>query len=147
MKKFALSSLFALAAALFAAVALAQDAPKFKELSNAEFDQLLAKPNGLLIIDLRRPDELSKIGGFPVYLSIQAADLEKSVAWIPKDRAIVTVSNHTTRSGKAAEFLASKGFKVAGVVGAQTYEEKGGKLTKVAVPPPRQPAADAAKKS
>lgn len=41
----------------------------------------------------RRPDELASIGGFPVYLSVQAAELEKSLAWIPKDRTLVTVSN------------------------------------------------------
>jgi len=37
------------------------------------------------------------IGGFPVYLSIQVADIENSLEWIPKDRTIVTVSNHANR--------------------------------------------------
>ena len=79
--------------------------------------QLLAKPNELLIIDLRRPDELTRIGGFPVYLSIQAKELEQQLAWIPKDRTIVTVSNHAARSGRAADLLTAKGFKVAGLLG------------------------------
>src|SRR6187399_603163 len=107
------------------------------ELSRSEFEQLLTKPNELLIIDLRRPDELTRIGGFPVYLSIQAKDLEKQLDWIPKGRTIVTVSNHASRSGRAADLLTAKGFKVAGLLGAQTYEEQGGKLTKIEVPPPR----------
>ena len=107
------------------------------ELTRAEFEQLLTQPNELLIIDLRRPDELTRIGGFPVYLSIQAKDLEQQLAWIPKDRTIVTVSNHAARSGRAADLLTAKGFKVAGLLGAQTYEEQGGKLTKIEVPPPR----------
>ena len=107
------------------------------ELTRAEFEQLLTKPNELLVIDLRRPDELTKIGGFPVYLSIQAKDLEQRLEWIPKGRTIVTVSNHAARSGRAADLLTAKGFKVAGLLGAQTYEEQGGKLTKVEVPPPR----------
>jgi len=118
--------------------------PLSHELTRAEFEQLLAKPNELLIIDLRRPDELTRIGGFPVYLSIQAKDLEQQLAWIPKDRTIVTVSNHAARSGRAADLLTAKGFKVAGLLGAQTYEEQGGKLTKIEVPPPRNPAAAAA---
>jgi hypothetical protein len=72
-----------------------------------------------------------------VYLSIQPEQLEKSLAFIPKDRAIITVSNHGGRSGKSADLLAEKGFKVAGYVGAQYYEEQGGKLTKIAVPAPK----------
>ena len=105
-------------------------------LTREELDKLLARPQNLLVIDVRRPDEVSKIGGLPVYLSIQLGDLEKSLVWIPKGRTIVTVSNHAKRAGTAADLLASKGFKVAGAVGVQTYEEAGGKLTKVAPPPP-----------
>ena len=131
----------------FAAEPAATPAPKkalSHELTRAEFEQLLTKPNELLIIDLRRPDELTRIGGFPVYLSIQAKDLEQQLAWIPKDRIIVTVSNHAARSGRAADLLTAKGFKVAGLLGAQTYEEQGGTLTKIPVPPPRQASPAAA---
>jgi rhodanese-related sulfurtransferase len=109
-------------------------ASKAHVLSREELDKLLAQPGKVLVIDVRRPDEVSDIGGVPVYLSIQAGDLEKSLAWIPKDRLIVTLSNHAGRAGKAADLLASKGFKVAGAAGAQTYEQQGGKLAKVARP-------------
>ena len=53
----------------------------------------------------------------------------------------MTVSNHAARSGRAADLLTAKGFKVAGLLGAQTYEEQGGKLTKIEVPPPRTACA------
>jgi rhodanese-related sulfurtransferase len=105
-----------------------------KVLTNAEFDNLLASPDKVLLIDVRRPDEISTNGGFPVYLSIQAGDLEKHLAEIPRDRLIVTVSNHAARGGRAADLLASKGFKVAGTIGAETYEADGGKLVKIAAP-------------
>jgi len=114
--------------------------PKSPKIDRAQLDSLLSKPDQILIIDLRRPDEVSAIGGFPVYLSIQADQLEKSLAFIPKDRAIITVSNHAGRSGKSADLLASKGYNVAGYVGAQYYEEEGGTLTKI-VPPPVSKAA------
>jgi rhodanese-related sulfurtransferase len=104
-------------------------------LSNAELDQLLAHPESLVLIDVRRPDEVSAIGGFPVYLSIQLKDLEKSLAWIPKDRTVVLVSNHAGRAGKAAAILTAKGFKVAGAVGAQTYEKAGGTILHIPAPP------------
>ncbi len=119
--------------------AAAQTQPAFKAhvLTRAELDALLAHPEKVLVIDVRRPDELTSIGGFPVYLNVQIAELDKELAWIPKDRQIVTVSNHAARAGKAADLLTSKGFKVAGAVGAQTYESEGGKLTRIVPPPPK----------
>ncbi|MCV2348302.1 rhodanese-like domain-containing protein [Paucibacter sp. Y2R2-4] len=117
---------------------------KSPKLSRAELDALLAKPDQVVIIDVRRPDELSSIGGFPAYLSIQSKELEKNLGFVPRDRAIVTVSNHAGRAGAAADLLASKGFKVAGAVGAQDYEAEGGSLVKVSPPPPRTATAPAA---
>jgi gluconolactonase len=98
-------------------------------LSRAQIDALLARPNEILILDVRRADEISAIGGFPAYLSIQLADLERSLAFIPRDRAILTVSNHAARALKAAALLAARGFKVAGAAGAQNYAAEGGTLT------------------
>jgi rhodanese-related sulfurtransferase len=106
-------------------------------LTNAELDKLLAHPESLVLVDVRRPDEVSSIGGFPVYLSVQLKDLEKSVAWIPKDRTVVVVSNHAGRAAKGADILASKGFKVAGAAGAQTYEKAGGTIAHIAIPSPQ----------
>lgn len=116
-------------------------------LTREELDELLARPQKLLVIDVRRPDEVSKIGGLPVYLSIQLNELERSLAWIPRGRAIVTVSNHAKRAAKAADLLASKGFKVAGAAGVQTYEEEGGKLTRIAPPLPPSTANGATTRS
>jgi len=112
---------------------------KAKVLSRAELDDLLSHPERVLLLDLRRPDEISTNGGFPVYLSIQIGELEKHLSEIPKNRVIVTVSNHAGRAGRAADLLESKGFNVAGAVGAQLYEAAGGKLLKMEPP---KPAAD-----
>ena len=114
---------------------------KTPKLNRAQIDALLAKPESLVIIDVRRPDELSKIGGFPVYLSIQTEEIEKSLAFIPKDRSIITASNHAGRAGKVGDLLTSKGYKVAGAVGVQNYEEEGGKLTKIEPPAPKPATA------
>lgn len=117
---------------------------KSPKLNRAQVDELLAKPDQVVVIDLRRPDELTKIGGFPVYLSIQSKELEKSLSFIPKDRTLVTVSNHAGRAGAGADLLASKGFKVAGAIGAQDYEAEGGTLTKIVPPAPKVADAGAA---
>lgn len=127
----------------FAQTQVANAAPAAKyeakspKLNRAQIDKLLSKPEQLIFIDLRRPDELTKIGGFPVYLSIQLADLEKSLAFIPKDRTIVTVSNHAGRALRGADLLAEKGFKVAGAAGVQDYEAEGGTLSKIVPPAPK----------
>ncbi|MES2579364.1 MAG: SMP-30/gluconolactonase/LRE family protein [Pseudomonadota bacterium] len=115
----------------------AKKPPISKKLNRAEVDALLAKPNEVVLIDLRRPDELIKIGGFPVYLNIQAKELEKYVDFIPKDKAVATISNHAGRAHAGADFLIGKGFKVVGAIGAQDYEAEGGVLTKIAPPAPK----------
>lgn len=137
MKKIVLLILFA------AAVSFAQQQPanapsKAKIFTRSEFDALMAKPGGVLLIDVRRPTEIAQNGGFPVFLNIQAADLEKHLAEIPRDRPILTVSNHAHRAGIAADLLAGKGIKVVGAIGAQVYESEGGTLIKYA---PEKPAA------
>jgi rhodanese-related sulfurtransferase len=119
-------------------------APKAHVLTREELDKLLAQPDKVLVIDVRRPDEVSTNGGLPVYLSVQIGDLEKEIAWIPKDRQIITLSNHAARAGHAADILAAKGFNVVGAAGAETYEQQGGTLTKIPVPPPRPSSAGGA---
>ncbi|HIV71048.1 MAG TPA: rhodanese-like domain-containing protein [Candidatus Aquabacterium excrementipullorum] len=113
---------------------------KAKRLDRAEVDALLANPDKLLVIDLRRPDELIKYGSFPVFISVQNKDLEKYLAYLPRDRKVLTVSNHAGRAGAAADLLSSKGFDVAGATGSEDYEKQGG--TAVAhITPPAQSAA------
>jgi rhodanese-related sulfurtransferase len=90
---------------------------------------------------VRRPDEIGTIGGFPVYLNVQPGDLEKRLPLIPKDRVIITVSNHASRAKRAADLLQKNGFNVAGAAGAQDYEAEGGALVKIA--PPTRNAASA----
>ena len=110
---------------------------KAKRLGKADVDALLAKPESVLFIDLRTPGEHIQYGSFPVFLSVQNKDLEKQLAWLPKDRQIVTVSNHSQRAGAAADLLAAKGFNVAGATGSEEYEVEGG--TGVAHLVPRAP--------
>lgn len=139
-----LGQLLILALAVSAGQALAADAApaqaaatehpytaKAPKLNRAQLDVLLAKPSEIILIDLRQPDEVTKIGGFSAYLSIQSKELENSLAFIPKDRAIITVSNHAGRAGKGADLLTAKGYKVLGAVGVQDYEAEGGTLVKI----------------
>ncbi len=111
------------------AAAHAAEAPsKIPVLTRAQLDALLATPDKVVFIDVRRPDEVSEIGGFPFYLSIQISELDRFVAAIPKDRQVVVVSNHAGRGQKGAEILAAKGVNVVGAAGVQNYEQEGGTL-------------------
>jgi len=114
---------------------------KTLRLNRFAFDALLARPEQLLVIDVRRPDEITKSGGFPVYLSIQTADVQRSLSFIPRDRLIVAVSNHAHRAGAVGDILAGLGFHVVGAIGALDYQDEGGVLTKIAPPAPRAAAA------
>jgi rhodanese-related sulfurtransferase len=123
--------------------AVAPDAAKpiSAKLNRQQVDGLLAYADQVLIVDVRRPDEIASIGGFPTYLSVQAKDIESGAVFIPRERTLITVSNHAGRALKAADALLAKGFKVAGATGAQDYEAEGGKLTKIAAPAPKVAAA------
>lgn len=116
---------------------------KTERLNRAALDKLLGHPEKLLFVDVRRPDELTRLGGFPVYLSVQSKSLEDSLEYIPKGRQIVTISNRAHRAGDAGDILLAKGYKVAGAVGVLDYEDQGGTLLKVAVPPAKVAAAPA----
>jgi rhodanese-related sulfurtransferase len=118
-----------------AAASAAQWKYKTPRLKAAEVDALLAQPEKLLVLDLRRPDELIKYGSFPVYLNIQNKELEKQLAYLPKDRVILTVSNHAQRAGRAGDLLSEKGFKVVGATGSEDYEQEGGKAVAHIQPP------------
>jgi gluconolactonase len=112
-------------------------------LNRAQIDALLATPDKVLVLDVRRADEISSIGGFPAYLNIQAAELEQFLPFVPRDRKIVTVSNHAARAIRAGALLASRGFQVAGAAGAQDYEAQGGRLVGRKAVPAAAAAADA----
>lgn len=154
----AIHRLLALSLALGSALAFAQQAPsspasapapevwnyKTKKLSRNEVDTLLGQPKKLLVIDVRRPDELVKYGSLGVYLNVQYKDLAEALDYIPKDRTIITVSNRAHRAATAGDLLSSKGFKVAGALGSEDYREAGGTIVKIAVPPPRTPAGASA---
>lgn len=121
---------------------------KFKShrLTRAEVDTLLAKPGEVLFVDLRRPDEFIQFGTFPVFLSIQNGELEKQLGWLPKDRPLVLVSNHSQRAGAAADLLAARGYDVIGATGAEEYEVNGGTaVAHIRPPAPRVAAASAPK--
>ena len=107
---------------------------KTKQLDRTAVDALLAKPKKVLFLDVRRPDEVVAKGSFPVFLNVQIDDLKNELDFIPRDRTIVTISNRAHRAGDAGDLLSSKGFKVAGAIGTQDYEDQGGTIRRIVAP-------------
>lgn len=114
------------------------------KLNKNQIEGYLSYPDQVLVLDIRRPDEITKIGGFPAYLSIQLKDLEAGTVFIPRDRTLLVVSNHANRAFRAGDLLLGKGFKVGGAIGVQDYEAEGGKIVRIAPPAPTVAAAPAA---
>ena len=108
-----------------AAVGAEQEVPV---LSREQVDQLLATPETVVFIDVRRADEVAAIGGLPAFLNIQASEIDRFISYIPRDRAVVTISNHSGRARKTAGILRDRGFRVAGAVGVEDYAAAGGTL-------------------
>jgi gluconolactonase len=97
-------------------------------LTREQIDALLATPDKVTFIDVRRADEIAASGTVPVFLNIQVSELDRFLPYIPRDRKVVTISNHAGRAARAATLLRSKGFDVAGAFGAEDYAAKGGTL-------------------
>jgi gluconolactonase len=97
-------------------------------LDRAQIDSLLATPGQVTFIDVRRADEVAAIGSLPVFLNIQSSELDRFLDYIPRDRPVVTLSNHAGRARRAAAVLAEHGFHVAGAAGVQDYQDQGGTL-------------------
>jgi hypothetical protein len=88
-----------------------------KVLTLAEFSRLSATADHMLIIDVLTSEQVQQTGRFPVYLGIEPIALASSLAWLPRDRTIVTVSSDGVRNIQAADLLIRSGFNVAGAVG------------------------------
>jgi gluconolactonase len=108
-----------------ATAAVQQEVPV---LSRQQVDQLLTTPDSVVFIDVRRADEVAAIGSLPVFLNIQASEIDRFLGYIPRERTIVTISNHAHRALTVAALLRDRGFTVAGAVGVEDYAAQGGTL-------------------
>jgi len=121
-------------AIVFVGTAHAQGSPtapaqqEIPVLSREQVDQFLATPGAVEFIDVRRADEVAAIGSLPVFLNIQASEIDRFLGYIPRDRTLVTISNHAHRALAVAAQLRERGFTVAGAIGVQDYEAQGGTL-------------------
>lgn len=77
-----------------------------KEVNN----QMKVRPN-LIILDVRKPDEVKELGKIPGALHIRLNSLTKNLDKLPKDAAIIIYCKGGARGTMAVGFLGILGYK------------------------------------
>ena len=123
--------------------------PAYKVLKAPDLEKLLAEGEKYLILDVRRPDEISKLGTVKGYINIPVEVIAERYAELPKDKPIISLCNRARRATTAADLLKEKGYTIAAVGGLEDIktEEGGPKLITVFPPaPPEEKKPEAEKK-
>lgn len=87
------------------------------EIRPEQLRDLLARGKTPLILDVREPEE-TRLAPFAGALEIPLAEIPERLAEIPTEEDIVVLCHHGIRSGRAAAYLATRGFgRVSNLVG------------------------------
>jgi rhodanese-related sulfurtransferase len=62
-----------------------------KKLTTEDLEKLLEKKDSIFFLDVREPDEISRLGSIKGYVNIPLGQLESRLKEVPKDRVIVTL--------------------------------------------------------
>jgi hypothetical protein len=92
MRRIVLSLCGALLIATMAHAQSQTPAPAAPQAPKMDSDDVFAlvEKGEVFFLDVREPDELEKLGTFEGYVNIPLGQIEKRLAEIPKDKAIIT---------------------------------------------------------
>jgi rhodanese-related sulfurtransferase len=79
------------------------------EVSPAELDAEIKAGTALFLLDVRESDEL-EVSVLPNVHHIPLGQIENRYAEVPKDQDVVIICRSGGRSGRATEFLMSRGY-------------------------------------
>lgn len=93
---------------------LVENAPPVRQLSVEEVYQILQNQPGAIIIDVRTQEEFN--GPLGHIAGAQLKPVQEMQTWAAqidslKDKQLILICRTVNRSGKAAEYLRSRGFK------------------------------------
>jgi rhodanese-related sulfurtransferase len=66
-------------------------AAQTQTISAEELEKYLQKKDKVFFLDVREPDEITKLGSVPGYVNIPLGELEKRLNEVPKDKLIITL--------------------------------------------------------
>ncbi|GAE33164.1 rhodanese-like domain-containing protein [Halalkalibacter akibai] len=89
---------------------------QMEEITPTEVSQRINEGKRDSIIDVREHDEIAE-GAIPGIHHIPLGELEDRLSEIDKSKEHILVCRSSARSGRAAEFLKSKGYKVKNMAG------------------------------
>lgn len=97
---------------LFIAATFFQNQPGVKNINQAEFQKLQADKN-TVIVDVRTPEEVKQgyIKGTTQFIDINGANFDARINSLDKNKTYLMVCRSGARSSRAAQIMASKGFK------------------------------------
>lgn len=88
----------------------AQNNPNFQGVQDVEPQEVLEQKNNLILVDVRRPDELqSELSHIPGVTHVVLDELAFRFAEIPTDKTLVFICRSGQRSASATEFAQSQG--------------------------------------
>lgn len=82
-----------------------------REIRPVELSRLLGDATGLLLLDVREPWELS-LASLPGVLNIPMAQIPDRIDELDREREIVVICHHGSRSYQVAAFLQQNGFEL-----------------------------------
>lgn len=87
-----------------------------KQITAKEVENLLNEGKTLNIVDVREADEVAN-GKIPHAIHIPLGLLEFKVQDLDKSKEYITVCRSGARSGRAAQYLESRGFNILNMTG------------------------------
>jgi len=95
-----------------------------KKITYEELVKLLEKPQDVLFIDVREPNEIEVTGTLKGALTIPVGQLADRLKEVPKDKPVVAFCRRGGRATRASNLLDEKGYKTLGVFGLEEYHDR-----------------------
>ena len=95
-----------------------------KKITYEELVKLLEKPQDVLLIDVREPNEIEVTGTLKGALTIPVGQLADRLKEVPKDKPVVAFCRRGGRATRASNLLDEKGYKTLGVFGLEEYHDR-----------------------
>ena len=95
-----------------------------KKITYEELVKLLEKPQDVLFIDVREPNEIEVTGTLKGALTIPVGQLADRLKEVPKHKPVVAFCRRGGRATRASNLLDEKGYKTLGVFGLEEYHDR-----------------------